>query len=107
MAIWHIDEFGDNQYEHMEPKRHYECSLVQADGRFDLERDPRNIGDATDLFSREINGKFGEAYKTQQSLVGWTSSGLEIDKIGSVGSSISFTEGFDDPDVRRADRFQR
>jgi hypothetical protein len=30
LAIWHIDELGDNQNEQMTPSQHYECSLVQA-----------------------------------------------------------------------------
>ena len=37
LAIWHIDELGDNENQGMTPNSHYECSLVQADGEFDLE----------------------------------------------------------------------
>jgi hypothetical protein len=38
LAIWHIDEDGDNSSEQMTADSHYECSLEQADGQFDLER---------------------------------------------------------------------
>src|SRR5262249_5081426 len=58
LAIWRIDELGDNQNEQMTPAQHYECSLVQADGRNDLENDPRNVGDATDLFAKGVNDHF-------------------------------------------------
>ncbi len=44
LAIWHIDELGDNQNEQMTAARHYECSLEQGDGRHDLENDPKDYG---------------------------------------------------------------
>lgn len=37
LAIWHIDELGSNNNEQMTADFHYECSLEQADNRFDLE----------------------------------------------------------------------
>mmetsp|Transcript_17876 Transcript_17876/g.25892 ORF Transcript_17876/g.25892 Transcript_17876/m.25892 type:complete len:944 (+) Transcript_17876:281-3112(+) len=55
LAIWHIDESADNnsgypgQSEWPLNGRHYAVSLVQADGRYDLERG-RGSGDAGDLF---------------------------------------------------------
>jgi M6 family metalloprotease-like protein len=50
LAIWHIDEDGSNNNEQMTPALHYEATLVQADGNWDLENDVNN-GDATDLWS--------------------------------------------------------
>jgi M6 family metalloprotease-like protein len=50
LAIWHIDEKGSNNNEQMTPALHYEASVEQADGDFDLEFDVNN-GDATDLFA--------------------------------------------------------
>src|SRR5262249_16316508 len=38
LAIWHIDEDGDNSNEQMTADKHYECSLEQADGQFQLAR---------------------------------------------------------------------
>jgi len=50
LAIWHVDEFGNNDWEDMTLERHYEVTLVQADGDWDLEHD-RNYGDFTDLWA--------------------------------------------------------
>ena len=38
LAIWHVDEDGDNSHEQMTAGSHYELSLEQADGLFQLER---------------------------------------------------------------------
>jgi M6 family metalloprotease-like protein len=90
LAIWHIDELGDNEREQMTPAFHYECALMQADGRNDLERDPKNIGDATDLFSREVNGHFGVATTPNSSWWDQAASGLDIGSIGPVGQQMAF-----------------
>jgi M6 family metalloprotease-like protein len=50
LAIWHVDELGDNANEQMTTAKHYECALLQADGRNDLEHDVANQGDAGDLY---------------------------------------------------------
>lgn len=49
LAIWHIDTQGWNSYNQMTPQYHYQVTLVQADGRWDMELD-RNRGDDTDLY---------------------------------------------------------
>lgn len=49
LVIWHVDELGSNNDADMKPTKHYECSLEQADGRFDLEHGS-NCGNAEDLF---------------------------------------------------------
>lgn len=50
LAVWHVDELGSNTWpQRAEPgHRHYECALVQADGRDDLAQG--SDGDAGDLF---------------------------------------------------------
>jgi M6 family metalloprotease-like protein len=50
LAIWHIDTLGDNSNNEMTPESHYLVTLVQADGRWDLEHNV-NYGDATDLWA--------------------------------------------------------
>ena len=45
LAIRHVDELWNNRYEDLIPEKHYECSIVQADNRFDLEKRV-NAGDA-------------------------------------------------------------
>ena len=90
LAIWHVDELGDNQFEEMTPQRHYECSLVQADNRFDLERDKYNIGDATDLFTASGNSRFGVSTAPRSHWWDGTPSGLEIHSISGVAPVITF-----------------
>lgn len=91
LAIWHIDELGDNQYEQMTPKLHYECSLVQADGRNDLENDPQNYGNATDLFAKGGNDHFGGGTTPNSKWWDGTASGLDISAIGPAGAQMTFT----------------
>ncbi|MFH1110935.1 MAG: M6 family metalloprotease domain-containing protein, partial [Planctomycetota bacterium] len=50
LAIWHVDEFGSNDWQDMTPERHYLVTLVQADGNWDLEHNV-NVGDSTDLWA--------------------------------------------------------
>lgn len=50
LAIWHVDESGSNDNEQMTSLLHYECSLEQADGNYDLENKINN-GDTGDLFT--------------------------------------------------------
>ncbi len=49
LAIWYIDTNGCNDNQQMTPELHYEVTLLQADGLYDLEYN-RNSGDDTDLF---------------------------------------------------------
>jgi len=49
LAIWHNDTWGRNDYQYMYPVAHYEVTLVQADGNWDLEHNI-NGGDTTDLW---------------------------------------------------------
>ncbi len=89
LAIWHIDERGDNQNEQMTVTQHYECSLEQADGRFDLERNA-NLGDSEDLFSANRSRSFGDATLPNSKWWDGTSSGLEITNVSFPGLSMTF-----------------
>ncbi len=90
LVIWHIDELGNNQYEHMNSLYHYECSVVQADGRNDLEYSSYPYGDATDLFGAGINDHFGETTNPSSKWWDGTPSGLNIKEIGSIGTMMTF-----------------
>ncbi len=46
LAIWSVDEFGNNSNEQMMPNKYCELSLDQADNRFDFELRRSLIGDA-------------------------------------------------------------
>lgn len=89
LAIWHIDELGDNEFEDMTSGRHYECSIIQADNRFDLERGI-NTGDVSDLFNSNTSSKFGDSTSPNSRWWDGTPSGLEIIDIGNEGREITF-----------------
>jgi M6 family metalloprotease-like protein len=89
LAIWHIDTYGSNNYEDMTPARHYKVTLVQADGRWDMEN-RRNSGDSTDLWK-------APGYTTCDTYTvphtGWwagDNSYLGIYEISASGSSMTF-----------------
>lgn len=90
LAIWHIDELGDNQNEHMTAALHYECALVQADGRHDLEHSARAQGDAGDLFRAGSNAHFGPATTPHSAWWDGTPSGLDLGAIGASGAAMRF-----------------
>ena len=89
LAIWHVDELGSNNYEHMTEAQHYECALEQADSRFDLERGA-NQGDFTDLFNHSNSGRFSDATSPSSAWWDGTASGLDLHDIGPVGTEMSF-----------------
>lgn len=91
LAIWHVDELGDQQNEQMTSAFHYECSLVQADGRNDLENDNQNLGDATGLFGMGVNEHFGNGTNPNASWWDGTPSGLDISRISVPGATMTFS----------------
>jgi M6 family metalloprotease-like protein len=105
LAIWHIDRLGSNSLEQMTPSQHYECSLEQADNRFDLERNA-NTGDGDDLFGAPRQVLFGD--KTAPNSKWWngTTSGLDIADISEPGPTMTVTMSSGPPSyplVRRGD----
>lgn len=90
LAIWHVDEEKDsNNEEQRTPDLHYECSLEQADGRFELEK-KEDAGDEEDLFPFGRNNQFGDATRPDSKWWDGTSSGLEIRRIRRAGATITF-----------------
>lgn len=92
LAIWHVDELGNNDYEDMTPQKHFECSLIQADGQYHLERGI-NAGDARDLFNRNNGPSFGNSTIPSSRWWDGTSSTLEITDIEDKGQEVSFKFG--------------
>ncbi len=92
LAIWHVDEAGNNDRQNMTSALHFECSLVQADNRFDLEHG-NGQGDPGDLFSAATRTSFSDT--TQPGSHWWdgSSSGLDLNGIGAVGPVVSFRVG--------------
>ncbi|MBG6240039.1 M6 family metalloprotease-like protein [Mycetocola sp. CAN_C7] len=89
LAIWHVDVNGNNSHEQMTASQHYECSLEQADNRFDLERRV-NGGDAEDLYGGTASS-FGPATAPSSNWWDGTASGLDISQISAVGTSMTVT----------------
>ena len=89
LAIWHVDELGSNNYEHMTEQQHYECALEQADSRFDLEKGINN-GDAGDLFTQSNGERFSDTSSPGSAWWDGTNSGLDIHDIGASAPEMSF-----------------
>lgn len=93
LAIWHVDERGDNSNEQMSPAMHYELSLVQADNRFDLERQRGHSGDSTDLYHGDLVKRFADDTKPSSKWWDGTASNLNIREISKFGETMTFNEG--------------
>jgi M6 family metalloprotease-like protein len=92
LAIWHVDEHGSNNDEQMTTDHHYECSLVQADGRTDLEKGA-NDGDGGDLFSAATKTTLSDATVPHSKWWDGSPSGLNVSGIGAAGSAVTFVVG--------------
>lgn len=105
LAIWHVDEGGDNSDEQMTPSQHYELSLEQADGDFKFETSPNQYGDANDLHG-QANKRFADATSPNSKWWDGTASNLDIFDISGPGDTVTFRaklfeDGGDSQTVRR------
>jgi M6 family metalloprotease-like protein len=89
LAIWHVDEDGDNSHEQMTSGSHYELSLMQADGLFQLERQRNQFGDAGDLYAGP-GARFADTTTPNSKWWNGTASNLTIDQISNAGASVTF-----------------
>ena len=90
LIIWHTDNLvtTSNTLEDMTLKKHYRHSIEQADGKFDLERNNTNRGDAGDMY---VPGTSFTNTTTPNSK--WwknTESGLSVINIAINGNEVSF-----------------
>ena len=92
LAVYHCDIMGSNELQQGTASRHYQCSLLQADGHRDLELNT-NQGDGADLFGA-IRGLALSAESTPHTRE-WDGrdSGLAISDISAHGANISFAMG--------------
>jgi M6 family metalloprotease-like protein len=89
LAIWHVDEQGNNSNEQMSAGSHYELSLEQADGLFELEASRTENGDANDFFEGAAM-RFADDTTPGSKWWDGTSSHLSIDQISAAGAQMSF-----------------
>ncbi len=90
LAVYHCDIFGSNELQQGTADKHYQCALLQADGRRDLENDPSNQGDSGDLFG-QVDG-IALASMTNPNTREWDQrdSELIISQISTPGDEIRF-----------------
>lgn len=89
LAIWHVDETGNNSNEQMTTAQHYKCSLEQADNQFHLERGV-NFGDSNDLFGSPGNTQFNDSSTPDSKWWDNTNSGLRISEISASAQIMTF-----------------
>jgi M6 family metalloprotease-like protein len=89
LAIWHIDEFGSNNDEFQLPGQHYLVTLVQADGRWDLENGS-NQGDSTDLWKAPTYVEFNPSTVPPATWWDGRDAPIYIDGISASGPYMTF-----------------
>ena len=94
LAIWHVDEQGNNSNEAMSSVKHYELSLEQADGLFELERSRDALGDANDLYAGAA-ARFADDSTPSSKWWDGTPSHLRVDQLSPGGASMSLRCTFD------------
>ncbi|MGL5019506.1 MAG: M6 family metalloprotease domain-containing protein, partial [Luteolibacter sp.] len=93
ILVWHIDELVDgNENQHMTQAKHYEVSLVQADGLYDLEFN-RDGGDNADAF--DSGNALGFSDSTAPDAKWWdgSNSGVRLAFLSAPGASMNVQFG--------------
>jgi len=88
IAVWHVDEaiYG-NDSEQMTPSQHYQVSLEQADGEFDLENGS-NGGDFSDLFDN-ADAFFNDGTLPDARWWSGTSSGIAMEVLSAPATTMN------------------
>ncbi|TDJ75305.1 MAG: M6 family metalloprotease domain-containing protein [Planctomycetota bacterium] len=104
LAIYHCDRLGSNEWQDGTRTKHYQCALLQADGRFDLESNV-NPGDSADLFA-DVAG-VAAAHDTQPSTRRWdgADSELVVSDVSPAGARMRFRIGRSKQAVAEAETF--
>lgn len=89
LAIWHVDRMGSNNYNQMTPTKHYQASILQADGLLELENDI-NRGDADDLYGAPDAPQC--THKTTPNTGWWSGemSGIRVLNISEPATTMTF-----------------
>lgn len=94
LLIWHVDEKGDNSLQDMTPTKHYELSVEQADGLFELEKNSRKR--TNDLFHAGNKDRFDDTTTPDSHWWNDTASGFKVCNIGGLDPSMTLTVGCSD-----------
>lgn len=92
LALWHIDVNGSNNNQQMTPSSHYKVTLVQADGRWDLEHNV-NYGDSTDLWGAPTYVQCGPTTTPNTNWWSGAASELSIFQISAPATTMTFSFG--------------
>jgi M6 family metalloprotease-like protein len=92
LAVLHCDTLGSNEWQDGTRNKHYQCSLLQADGHLDLENN-RNAGDEGDLYKARTGVALSNATTPSSREWDGTDSGLQIRGITEPGQAIGFAVG--------------
>lgn len=95
LAVYHCDIFGSNEQQQGTPDRHYQCALLQADGRRDLEANPNigNQGDGSDLFGPVAGVALSSTSNPHTREWDGRESGLILSNLAIDGDRIKFRAG--------------
>ena len=96
LAVYHCDILGSNELQMGTADKHYQCALVQADGRSDLELNT-NRGDGDDLFGAIRGAALSSESAPHSREWDGRDSGLRLSDISAPGDVIAFTLGAAQP----------
>ena len=89
LAVWHVDTYGSNNNEQQTPGSHYLVTLVQADGRWDLEHG-NGSGDSTDLWKAPTYVEFNPSTIPPATWWDGSDAPVYLDGIGYSGNEMTF-----------------
>ncbi len=92
LAVYHCDVLGSNEQQQGTADAHYQCALLQADGRRDLE-DNQNQGDGADLFGAAGGVVLSSTSRPHSREWDGRDSGLVVSDVSAPGERIRFRVG--------------
>jgi M6 family metalloprotease-like protein len=95
LLVWHIDETGDNSAQDMTASKHYECSVEQADGLFELEKNSTKR--AGDLFHAGYKDTFNDTTTPNSKWWNGSASGFAVCNVGALDPAMNVTVGCSGP----------